>query len=160
MRHRSEILHALCSSGSSECMEQVMDILLAQGELMWEDYQSINTSTRTLYANGRELLDLVFMKGVYTCGLFLDALKKVLPEEQGVSFLFPQSCSDQEGKEECQKSSLETLLTQRPSLVRQLHDCVDGVLEALVVSGHFTSADCEEVRLPIRTPSQKVTYTK
>uniref|UniRef100_A0A3Q3XFE9 Uncharacterized protein n=1 Tax=Mola mola TaxID=94237 RepID=A0A3Q3XFE9_MOLML len=155
LKHRSEMLHALCSSGSSECMEQIMDILLAQGELIWEDYQNIRISSRTLYANARQLLDLVFAKGVYTCGVFLDALKQVLPEEQGVSLLFPQSCSDQEEKGECQNSSLQTLRTQRPSLVSQLHDCIDGVLEALLISGHFTSADCDEVCLPIRTPSQK-----
>lgn len=160
LKQRTEILHALCSSGSAEHLERVVDILLAQGELMWEDYQNIQVSGRALYTNARQLLDLVSTKGVGTCGIFLDALKQVLPDAQGVGHLFSGCYSNLEEKEEHQSTSSRILLTQRPSLVSKLQGCIDGALEALVISGHFTSADCNEVRLPIHTPSQQVRYSK
>lgn len=158
LKQRTEILHALCSSGSAEHLERIMDILLAQEELVWEDYQNIQVSGRALYTNVRQLLDLVYTKGVSTCGIFLDALKQVLPEVQGVGLSFSGCCSNLEEKEEYQSTSSQTLLTQRPSMVSKLQGCIDGALEALVISGHFTSAECDEVRLPIHTPSQQVLY--
>ncbi|KAA8596109.1 hypothetical protein FQN60_011400 [Etheostoma spectabile] len=155
LRQRAEILNALCSSGSAEHLEQVLDILLAQGELIWEDYQNIHVPGRALYTNARELLDLVYTKGLETCGLFLAALKQVLPKVHGVDLTFSGYCSNLEEKEEYQSTSTQTLLTQRPSLVTKLQCCIDGALKALVISGHFTSADCNEVQLPIHTPSQQ-----
>ncbi|XP_026150047.1 nucleotide-binding oligomerization domain-containing protein 2 isoform X2 [Mastacembelus armatus] len=110
LKQRTEILHALCSSGSTEHLEKVLDILLAQGELTWEDYHNLR---------------------------------------------IPGIGSKLEKKEECESTSIQTLLTQRPGLVSKLQDCIDGALEALVESGHFTSGDCGEVQLPIHTPSQQ-----
>ncbi|XP_074466142.1 nucleotide-binding oligomerization domain-containing protein 2 isoform X2 [Sebastes fasciatus] len=155
LRQRTEILHALCSSGSAEHLEQVLDILLSQGELLWEDYQNIQVPGRALYTNARQLLDLVYTKGVDTSGLFLAALKQVLPEAQGVGLSFPECCLNLVEKEEYQSTSTQTVLIQRPSLVSKLQGCIDGALKALVLSGHFTSADCDEVQLPIHTPSQQ-----
>lgn len=156
LKQRTEILHALCSSGSAEHLERVLDILLAKGELMWEDYQNIQVPGRALYTNARQLLDLVYAKGVDSCGFFLAAFKQVLPEVQGVGLPLSGCCSNLEEKEENQSTSAQTLLTQRPSLVSKLQGCIDGALEALVISGHFTSAECNEVSLPIHTPSQQV----
>uniref|UniRef100_A0A7N6BC42 Nucleotide-binding oligomerization domain containing 2 n=1 Tax=Anabas testudineus TaxID=64144 RepID=A0A7N6BC42_ANATE len=156
MKQRAEILHALCSSGSAEHLERVLDILLAQGDLTWEDYQNIQVPGRALYASARQLLDLIYIKGVGTCGLFLAALKQVLPEGQGSGLSFSGCCSKIKEKEESRCTSTQTLLTRRPSLVNKLQGCIDGTLEALVVSGHFTSGDCDEVQLPIHTPSQQV----
>ncbi|XP_029317771.1 nucleotide-binding oligomerization domain-containing protein 2 isoform X2 [Cottoperca gobio] len=155
LRQRTEILNALCSSGSAEHLEQVLDILLSQGELIWEDYQNIQVPGRALYTNARHLLDLVYTKGAESCRLFLAAFKHVLPEAQGVCASSSGSCSNLEEKEEYKSSSTQTLVTQRPSLVSKLQDCIDGALKALVISGHFTSADCDEVRLPIHTPCQQ-----
>lgn len=155
LKQRAEILHALCSSGSAEHLERVLDILLAQEALIWEDYQNIQVPGRALYTNARQLLDLVYTKGVDSCGLLLAALKQVLPEEQGTGLSFSGWCSNLEEKEEYQSSSTQTLVTQRPSLVSKLQGCIDGALKTLVGSGHFTSAECDEVRLPIHTPSQQ-----
>ncbi|XP_011607971.2 nucleotide-binding oligomerization domain-containing protein 2 isoform X1 [Takifugu rubripes] len=155
LNQRTEILRVLCSSGSAEPVEHVTDILLSQGELTWEDYQSIHVSGRPLYTNARQLLDVVYLKGESSCGLFLEALKQVLPEEQPAGFSFPDHWWDPEVREECQNTFCQTLLTQRPSLVSTLQHCVDGALEALLTSAHFTSADCEGIRLPLRTPSQQ-----
>lgn len=157
LKQRTQILDALCSSGSAEHVEQVLDILLAQEELIWEDYQNIQVPGRALYTNARQLLDLVYTKGVHTCELFLAALKQVLPEEQGLSF--SGCCSDKKEKCDDQSTSAQTLLTQRPILVSKLQDSVEGALKALILSGHFTSADTNEVLLPLYTPSQQVLYS-
>lgn len=156
LNQRTEILRLLCSSGSAEPVEHVTDVLLSQGELTWEDYQSIHVSGRPLHTNARQLLDVVYLKGESSCGLFLEALKQVLPEEQPAGFSFPDHWSDPGVREEHQNTFGQTLLTQRPSLVSTLQNCVDGALEALVTSAHFTSADCDGIRLPSRTPSQQV----
>lgn len=156
LNQRTQILQVLCSSGSAEPLELVTDILLAQGELTWEDYQSMHVLGRPLYANTRQLLDLVYMKGENTCRVFLGALKQVLSEEQAAGFSFPPYWSSPEVREECQNTFCKILLTRRPSLVSTLQHCVDGALEALVTSGHFTSTDCDEIHLPLHTPSQQV----
>nr|URH23959.1 nucleotide-binding oligomerization domain containing 2 [Trachinotus ovatus] len=155
LKQRTEILHVLCSSGSAEHLERVLDCLLAQGDLIWEDYQNIQVLGRALYTNARQLLNLVYTKGEATCELFLTALKQVLPEEQQAGLSFSGCCFNPEKKEESQNTSTQTLLSRRPSLVNKLQGCMDGALEALVVSGHFTSGDCNEVQLPVHTPSQQ-----
>ncbi|KAG7483112.1 nucleotide-binding oligomerization domain-containing protein 2 [Solea senegalensis] len=154
LKQRSELLHALCSSGSAEHLERVLDILLAHGELIWEEYQNIQVPGRALYTNARQLLDLVYTKGVDTCEVFLYALKQALPEVQVAGITFSGCCESPE-ENITQSPSTQTLLTHRPSLIRKLQGCIDGALEALTVSGHFTSGDCDEVRIPIYTPSQQ-----
>lgn len=156
LNQRTQILQVLCSSGSAEPLEHVTDILLAQEELTWEDYQSVHVLGRPLYANTRQLLDLVHLKGESTCRVFLGALKQVLSEEQAVGFSFPHHWSSLEVREECQNTFCKILLTERPSLVNTLQHCVDGALDALVTSGHFTSTDCDRIRLPLHTPTQQV----
>lgn len=156
IKQRSEILNALCSSGSTEHLERVLDILLAQGELTWEDYQNIQVPGRALYTSARQLLDLVYTKGVDTCDFFLSALKQVLPEAQGNGLSFSGCSSNIKDKEESECTSAQTLLTERPSIVNKLQDCIDGTLKALLVSGHFTSGECDEVQLRTHTPSQQV----
>lgn len=156
LKQRIEILNALCSGGSAEHLERVLDILLASGTLMWEDYQNIKVQARPLYDNVRQLLDLVYIKGVNTCELFLAALKQVLPEVQVASLRF-SGCSSNRGQaEESQGTSTQTLLTQRPGLVNKLQGCIDGALQALHESGQLTLADCNDVQLPLHTPSQQV----
>ncbi|KAM6950378.1 nucleotide-binding oligomerization domain-containing protein 2 isoform 2-T2 [Lycodopsis pacificus] len=153
LRQRTEILHALCSSGSAEHLERVLDILLSQGGLTFEDCQNIQVPGRALYTNARQLLDLVYIKGADTCALFYAAVQQVLPE---AGFSFSECGSNpEEKKEEYQSTCTQRLLTQRPSLVSKLQGCIEDALKALVISGHFTSADCDEVRLPIHTPSQQ-----
>ncbi|XP_034437239.1 nucleotide-binding oligomerization domain-containing protein 2 [Hippoglossus hippoglossus] len=155
LKQRTEILHALCSSGSAELLERVLDLLLAQGELVWEEYQNVQVPGRALYTNARHLLDLVYTKGVDTCEIFLAAFKQVVPERQGADLPSSGCCLDLEKKDESQITATQTLLIDRPSLVSKLQDCIDGALEALTVSGNFTSADCDDVQLPIHTPSQQ-----
>ncbi|KAM9860497.1 nucleotide-binding oligomerization domain-containing protein 2 [Aulostomus maculatus] len=153
LKQRTRILHVLCSSGSAEQLERVLDILLARGALIWEDYQCLQVPGSTLHARVRQLLDLVYTKGADTCESFLTALMQVLPEVLGAGLNFSR-CWSNLGKAE-ESTSLQTLLTQRPSLVSKLKENVDGALEVLLECGNFTAEDCNEVQLPIHTPSQQ-----
>lgn len=156
LKQRTVILNALCACGSPEHLERIMDIMLAQGQLAWEDYQNVQVSGRPLYTNARQLLDLVYAKGAETCGLFLQALQQVLPELQEVGLSPAECCGTLEERKECQGSSSQNLLTQRPKLVDKLQHCISGALDALTESGHFSSQDCGQVHLPTHTPSQQV----
>ncbi|KAF7648622.1 hypothetical protein LDENG_00153890 [Lucifuga dentata] len=155
LKQRTEILYALCSSGSAENLERVLDMLLARGALMWEDYQNIQVPGRPLYTNARQLLDLVYTKGRDACDVLLAALNQVLPEVQRAGLSFEGCSSNLEETEEFQSTATQTLLSRRTGLVSKLRGCIDGALEALVESGSFTSADCDEVQLPVYTPSQQ-----
>ncbi|XP_037104069.1 nucleotide-binding oligomerization domain-containing protein 2 [Syngnathus acus] len=135
LKQRSEILCGLCSSGSSEPLERVLDVLLARGEFSWEDYLNVRVQGRPLHANARHLLDLVYAKGEAACQALTEAVRQFRPESPGLV--------------------TGTLLTQRPSLVGELQGCVDGALEALLESGCFTHEDCGDVRLPLHTPAQQ-----
>uniref|UniRef100_A0A3B4BB64 Uncharacterized protein n=1 Tax=Periophthalmus magnuspinnatus TaxID=409849 RepID=A0A3B4BB64_9GOBI len=147
LRQRVDIVNALCRSGSSEYLESVLDILLSQEQLTWEDYQNILVPGRSLHTNTRQLLDLVFSKGVEPCMYLMTALQQVLPK-------FTRAGSNENINEERDVTSAHALMTQRARLVRELKD-VDGLLDALVASGHFSSLDCDVVKLPTRTPSQQ-----
>ncbi|XP_057707501.1 nucleotide-binding oligomerization domain-containing protein 2 [Corythoichthys intestinalis] len=136
LKQRSELLNDLCASGLSEPLEKVMDVLLARGELSWEDYTNVSVQGRSLYTNARHLLDLVYAKGEAACQAFFVALRQIqTPEDPG--------------------PVTRTLLTQRPGLVRELQGCLDGALEALLESECFTQEDCRDILLHIHTPSQQ-----
>lgn len=156
LKQRPAILDALCTCGSSEHLEQVMDIMLAQGQLTWEDYQNVQVSGRALYTNARQLLDLVYTKGAEASAGFLGALQQVLPELQVLGPSPPVSCGPPGDGKEWESASSHSLLSQRPRLVEKLQGCMSGALEALAQSGHFSSQDCDQVRLSIHTPSQQV----
>ncbi|XP_061621541.1 nucleotide-binding oligomerization domain-containing protein 2 [Phyllopteryx taeniolatus] len=140
LKQRSEILYCLCANGSTESLERVLDVLLARGELSWEDYHNVRVQGRPLHANARHLLDLVYTKGEAACQAFAEAFQQTRPEAWGPEVPGPVT---------------RVLLTRRPSLVGELRGCVDGALEALLESGCFTQEDCRDVRLPVHTPSQQ-----
>lgn len=156
LKQRTEILRALCSGGSAEQLESILDVLLSKEEITWEDYQNIQVTGRPLNSNARQLLDLVYTKGADTCELFLAALKQILPKEQGAALHFLERSSTLDELEDTQGTWTEMVLKQRPSLVWKLQGCVHDAVDALVESGHFSSADANEVQLPVYTPSQQV----
>ncbi|XP_077419783.1 nucleotide-binding oligomerization domain-containing protein 2 isoform X2 [Vanacampus margaritifer] len=135
LKQRSEFLRGLCAGGSPEPLEKVLDVLLARGELSWEDYHNVRVQGRPLHTNARHLLDLVYAKGEAACQAFTEAIQQIRPEAPGLV--------------------TGTFLARRPSLVGELQGCVDGALEALRESGCFTHEDCGDIRLPVHTPSQQ-----
>ncbi|XP_072321499.1 nucleotide-binding oligomerization domain-containing protein 2 isoform X2 [Eucyclogobius newberryi] len=148
-RRRADIVHALCRSGSGEYLESVLDILLSEEQLTWEDYQNVLVPGRPLHSNARHLLDLVSQKGAEPCVTLMSALEQVLPESTCAESILSVD-GERDG------ASARALVTQRAHLVRELKDSVDGVLDALAASGHFASVECDAVKLPVKTPSQQV----
>ncbi|TNN40558.1 Nucleotide-binding oligomerization domain-containing protein 2 [Liparis tanakae] len=162
LTRRAEIVHALCSGGSAEPLEQVLDLLLSGGQLQEEEHHSVQAPGRPLYACARMLLDLVSAKGADACALLCAALAQVLPEGQRGDFTVlgrgssrEEEEEEEEEEEDQQRTPTQTLVARRPGLVRALHGCVEDALRALVARGIFAPADCDDMRLPIHTPSQQ-----
>lgn len=156
LRQRTELLGALCCGGTAEPLDSVLDLLLSWDVLVWEDYHNIQGSSKPICSKTRELLDLVYTKGDDACSLLLAAFNQVLPEAQKVGLCFGKVNSTQRDIKKTPTSACEALLIDRPALVKKIRDHLDGVLDALVEAGCFTSQDCDEVQLPVYTPSQKV----
>uniref|UniRef100_A0A8B9J9Y8 Nucleotide binding oligomerization domain containing 2 n=1 Tax=Astyanax mexicanus TaxID=7994 RepID=A0A8B9J9Y8_ASTMX len=156
LRQRTELLGALCCGGTVEPLDCVLDLLLSWGVIVWEDYLSVREPAKPLCSSARELLDLVYNKGEESCLLLLSAFKQVLPDAQKAGLCFGKSFAAGKDAKRTSTNASQTLMTDRPALVRKIRDHIDGVLEALVNAGCFTSKDCDEVMLPVYTPSQKV----
>ncbi|XP_031425040.1 nucleotide-binding oligomerization domain-containing protein 2 isoform X2 [Clupea harengus] len=155
LRQRAELVRALCCGGSSEGLESILDLLLSWGALVWEDYLNVCVAGKTLCSRTRELLDLAYSKGESTCCLLLAALSHVLPDAQKDNLRFGK-CSNIQNSLEMPTSATLTLLSDRPDLVTQLRNCVEGALGILVEKGFITSSECEEIQLPVYTSSQQV----
>lgn len=156
LRQRTELLGALCCGGTSEPLDSVLDLLLSWDVLVWEDYHNVQGPAKPLCSKTRDLLDLVYTKGEEACSLLLAAFDQVLPEAQKAGLCFGKSISGRKDIKKTPSSASEALLIDRPTLVKKIRDHLDGVLDALMKAGCFTSQDCDEVLLPIYTRSQKV----
>ncbi|XP_066509839.1 nucleotide-binding oligomerization domain-containing protein 2-like isoform X2 [Hoplias malabaricus] len=156
LRQRAELLGSLCSGGTPEPLDCVLDFLLSWGVIVWEEYLSIRSPAKPFCSNARDLLDLVYTKGEEACSLLLAAIEHVLPEAQKSGLCFGKGNSVGRNSKKNSATSSEVLLTDRPAMVIKIRDHIDGVLNALLEAGCFTSKDCDEVLLPVYTPSQKV----
>ncbi|XP_060767976.1 nucleotide-binding oligomerization domain-containing protein 2 isoform X2 [Neoarius graeffei] len=156
LRQRAELLGRLCCGGTAEPLDSVLDLLLSWDVLVWEDYHNVQGLTIPLCSKTRDLLDLVYNKGEEACSLLLAAFDQVLPESQKAGLCFGKGNSGRTDIKRTPKSATEALLIDRPALVKKIRDHLDGVLDALMDAGCFTSQDCDEVLLPVYTCSQKV----
>lgn len=155
-QQRVGLLQVLCSSGTAEVLESVLDRLLAWDVLQWEDCQSLRPPNRPLSTSARELLDVVASKGEEACGALLVALDQVLPGAQKGSLSLGVGgggplLADRPGP----STDSQMLRSERPRLVARLRPCIGAALRALVQSGSLTTYDCDEVQLPINTPAQQ-----
>ncbi|KAK3527862.1 hypothetical protein QTP86_009418 [Hemibagrus guttatus] len=160
LRQRTELLGALCCGGSAEPLDSVLDFLLSWDVLIWEDYHNVQGLNKPLCSKTRDLLDLVYTKGEESCSLLLAAFDQVLPEAQKAGLCFGKAHSKPRDIKKTPTSASEALLIDRPALVKKIRDHLDGVLDALMQAGCFTSQDCDEVLLPVYTSSQKGTLMK
>lgn len=156
LRQRAELIVALCCGGTAEPLDCVLDLLLSWGVLVWEDYQTVLRHARPPCSNARDLLDLVYTKGEEACDLLLAAFEQVLPEAQKAGLCFGKGNAVCRNAKKTPTNASQALLIDRPALVRKIRDHIDGALDALSEAGCFTSKDCDEVLLPVYTPSQKV----
>uniref|UniRef100_A0AAU7YF16 NOD2 n=1 Tax=Tachysurus fulvidraco TaxID=1234273 RepID=A0AAU7YF16_TACFU len=156
LRQRTELLGALCCGFTAEPLDCVIDLLLSWDVLIWEDYHNVQCLTKPLCSKTRDLLDLVYTKGEQACSLLLAAFDQVLPEAQKAGLCLGKGHLKLGDSKKTPTSAIEALLVDRPALVKKIRDHVDGVLDALMEAGCFTSQDCDEVMLPVYTLSQKV----
>ncbi|KAG2470291.1 NOD2 protein, partial [Polypterus senegalus] len=150
---RVQLIKAL-SEGSVDSFESVLDHLLAWQIVCGEEYESLSTTTRSLSASTRDLLDLVESKGELACRSLLTALGQVLPCTQRRELPL-ENFRDLLHEEYVPTSATETLQRQRPQMVRMLHGHIAAILQALLEGGTFTCFETEEIQLPIYTSSQQ-----
>ncbi|XP_043562898.1 nucleotide-binding oligomerization domain-containing protein 2 isoform X2 [Chiloscyllium plagiosum] len=153
-RHK---LIMILGRGSVEIFESILDHLLAWDLLSWEEYEHVK-SPEVLSHSSRNLLDVVTLKGTRACELFLLALEDTIHTSQLADLILSSYKPPEKSPEP--SASLATLPSQslqqhRPNIVRKLHGHIAAVLEILHSYGHFSKYECDEVQLPIYTPSQQ-----
>ncbi|XP_048461781.1 nucleotide-binding oligomerization domain-containing protein 2 isoform X2 [Rhincodon typus] len=139
---------------SVEVFESILDHLLAWDLLSWEEYEHVK-SPGVLSRSSRNLLDIVTFKGTRACELFILALEDVIHSSQLTDLILGSYKPPEETPESLSSLPSQTLQNHRPNIVRKLHGHVAAVLEILHRYGHFSKYECDEVQLPIYTPSQQ-----
>lgn len=144
---RSQLV-GLLVSGSLEGFESVLDWLLSWDVLSWEDYEGLSVLGLPLSHLARRLLDTVWNKGAWACEQLLAAVQEAradgpLPELRG--HWDPHS-----------SHPARDLQSHRPAIVRRLCSHVEGVLDRAQERGFVSPYECDEIRLPVFTPSQRV----
>lgn len=156
LKQRAELVRVLSQGGTAEPLDSVLDLLLAWEVLIWEDYQNVQSLGKSLAAKTRDLLDLVSVKGEEACSSLLTAFSQVLPEVQKAGLCFGNSVTVSRQTQRTPETAGQTLLADRPAMVKKIRDHLSGALDALLEAKCFTSEDSDEVLLPVYTPSQKV----
>ncbi|XP_058848876.1 nucleotide-binding oligomerization domain-containing protein 2 isoform X2 [Acipenser ruthenus] len=155
LRSQRDQLVGVLAGGSQDTFHSLLDYLLAWEALLQEDYENVRVSGRTLSGATRSLLDLVEGKGEAACRLLFAALNQVLAASQKSHLSLEDFSSPPPLETDPPSSAVQSLLRYRPSLVRKLHGHVAATLKLLVDRGCFTQYDCDEVQLPVYTPSQQ-----
>ncbi|XP_027725378.1 nucleotide-binding oligomerization domain-containing protein 2 isoform X2 [Vombatus ursinus] len=132
---------------SLENFESILDYLLSWEVLTWEDYESVSLPGQPLSTLARRLLDIVWNKGGQSCELLFAAVRKA----EG---------ADEQTEPESQWSQnvscpVQDLQRHRPVIVRKIYGHVEGILNLLLERGFITKYECDEIRLPIFTSSQR-----
>lgn len=144
---RSQLV-ALLISGSLEGFESILDWLLSWDVLSREDYEGLSLPGQPLSHSARRLLDTVWNKGVWGCQKLLEAMQ----EAQANSHTFELHGS----WDTHSLHPTRDLQSHRPAIVRRLYNHVEAMLELAREGGFLSQYECEEIRLPIFTSSQRV----
>ncbi|XP_059507650.1 nucleotide-binding oligomerization domain-containing protein 2 isoform X2 [Stegostoma tigrinum] len=153
-RHK---LITILGRGSVEVFESILDHLLAWDLLSWEEYEHVK-SPAVLSCSSRNLLDIITFKGSRACELFILALQNVIHSLQLTDLILGSYKPPEKTPESSASLSLlpsQTLQNHRLNIVRKLHGHIAAVLDILHRYGHFSKYECDEVQLPIYTPSQQ-----
>ncbi|XP_036009943.1 nucleotide-binding oligomerization domain-containing protein 2 isoform X2 [Mus musculus] len=143
---RSQLV-ALLISGSLEGFESILDWLLSWDVLSREDYEGLSLPGQPLSHSARRLLDTVWNKGVWGCQKLLEAVQ----EAQANSHTFELYGS----WDTHSLHPTRDLQSHRPAIVRRLYNHVEAMLELAREGGFLSQYECEEIRLPIFTSSQR-----
>ncbi|XP_073461083.1 nucleotide-binding oligomerization domain-containing protein 2 isoform X1 [Aquarana catesbeiana] len=133
--------------GSVDKYESLVDHLLSQNALNWEEYQSCTLMGQPLCSLVRDLLDNITCKGDAYCKIFLDALQKneTLPHEEQFCFQVPEDRSDSSYYLQC----------ERPRIVQLIHNYIGALLQQLSDCEYISECEINNIQLPIFSPSQK-----
>lgn len=144
---RSQLV-GLLVSGSLEGFESVLDWLLSWDVLSWEDYEGLSVLGQPLSHLARRLLDTVWNKGAWACEQLLAAVQEARADSRS---------SKLHGHWDPHSSHpVRDLRSHRPAIVRRLYSHVEGVLDRAQERGFVSPYECDEIRLPVFTSSQRV----
>ncbi|XP_074067443.1 nucleotide-binding oligomerization domain-containing protein 2 isoform X2 [Macrotis lagotis] len=143
---RSQLVRRLALR-SLENFESVLDYLLSWEVLTWEDYESVSLPGQPLSTLARRLLDIVWNKGGQSCKLLLVAVR--IAEGADEQTEPPRQWSQNVS---CPAQDLQR---HRPVIVRKIYGHVEDILNLLLERGFISKYECDEIRLPIFTSSQR-----
>ncbi|XP_075851738.1 nucleotide-binding oligomerization domain-containing protein 2 [Microcebus murinus] len=143
---RSQLV-GLLVSGSLEGFESILDWLLSWEVLSWEDYEGLSLLRHPLSQSARRLLDTVWNKGAWGCEKLIAAIREAQADSQTPE---PRDCWDPRSLHPARG-----LQSHRPVIVRRLYRHVEGVLDLARERGFLSQYECDEIRLPIFTSSQR-----
>ncbi|KAM9607169.1 nucleotide-binding oligomerization domain-containing protein 2 isoform 1-T1 [Trichechus inunguis] len=143
---RSQLV-GLLVSGSLEGFEGVLDWLLSWEVLSWEDYESLSLLGQPLSHLARRLLDTVWNKGAWGCEQLMAAVQEAQADSQPLEL-----CGLWDPHSPCPARELQS---HRPAIVRRLYSHVEGVLDLTQERGFISQYECDGIRLPIFTSSQR-----
>ncbi|XP_004450484.2 nucleotide-binding oligomerization domain-containing protein 2 isoform X2 [Dasypus novemcinctus] len=143
---RSQLL-GLLVSGSLEGFESVLDWLLSWEVLSREDYESLSLLGQPLSLLARRLLDTVWSKGAWGCEQLITAVQEAQADSRNPE---PHGCWDPHSPHAARE-----LQSHRPAIIRRLYGHVEGVLGLAQEQGFISQYECDAIRLPIFTSSQR-----
>ncbi|XP_044126130.1 nucleotide-binding oligomerization domain-containing protein 2 isoform X1 [Bufo gargarizans] len=144
--NRAHLVSTL-TGGLVEKYECLLDHLLSQNVLNWEDYEGLSLVGQPLSTLARNLLDTVTCKGETACKQFLDVLHDVEDSaHEGHLCLQPPEDLSQPS---------QYLQMERPRIVQLTHNYINAVLQQLLEHRCITQIEIEHIQLPIYSTSQK-----
>ncbi|XP_047384578.1 nucleotide-binding oligomerization domain-containing protein 2 isoform X1 [Sciurus carolinensis] len=143
---RSQLVRLL-ASGSLEGFESILDWLLSWQVLSWEDYESLSLPGQPISRLARCLLDTVWKKGAWGCEKLVAALQEAQASSQSPE---PRGDWDPHSLHPARE-----LQSHRPAIVRRLYNHVEAVLDLVQELGFVSKYECDDIRLPIFTSSQR-----
>lgn len=146
---RSQLV-GLLVSGSLEGFESILDWLLSWEVLSWEEYEGLSLLGQPLSHLARRLLDTVWNKGAWGCEQLLTAVQEARADSQSPALGGHWDSHSARPARDLQR--------HRPAIVRRLYGHVEGVLDLAQVQGFISPYECDEIRLPIFTSSQRVRH--
>ncbi|XP_008055204.1 nucleotide-binding oligomerization domain-containing protein 2 [Carlito syrichta] len=140
-------LVGLLVSRSLEGFESILDWLLSWEVLSWEDYEGLRLLGQPLSHSARYLLDTVWNKGAWGCQKLILAIQEAQADSQ---------CPELQGYWDPHTlHPAQDLQSHRPAIIRRLYGHVEGVLDLARERGFVSQYECDEIRLPIFTSSQR-----
>ncbi|XP_037671622.1 nucleotide-binding oligomerization domain-containing protein 2 [Choloepus didactylus] len=140
-------LVGLLISGSLEGFENVLDWLLSWEVLSWEDYESLSLLGQPLSLLARRLLDTVWSKGAWGGEQLIAAIQEAQADGKT-----PELCGRWDPHSPHPARELQS---HRPAIIRRLYGHVEGVLGLAREQGFISQYECDGIRLPIFTSSQR-----